>query len=227
MHQLLKKDLNLTCKCAKFVPRILTKEQKWVRMTVADDNIKLLCESEDPEKFMKSIITGDETWVPLLDPETKRESSSWLAPGQSRPLKGKITGSSGKTMLTIFFDSEGIILCDFLGRRETITSERYCQTLSNLKECIRKKRPHLWEGRSFLIHHDNASPHTSDFTMKKIQKWGLTILDHPPYSPDLAPCDFALFPKLKSHLRGHRFATIASVQKEVRNILATLDKSFF
>ena len=139
-------------------------------MTVAEDNIKLLCENEDPEKFIKSIITGDETWVPLLDPETKRESSSWLAKGQERPLKGKITGSRGKTMVTVFFDSEGVILCEFLGRGETVTSKRYCQTLTNLKECIRKKRPHLWEGRSFLIHHDNASPHTSDHTLTKMKK---------------------------------------------------------
>ncbi|KYN13720.1 hypothetical protein ALC57_14084 [Trachymyrmex cornetzi] len=40
------------------------------------------------------------------------------------------------------------------------------------------------------------------------------IVPQPPYSPDLAPCDFWLFPKLKRPLRGHRFESIEEIKRE-------------
>jgi hypothetical protein len=40
----------------------------------------------------------------------------------------------------------------------------------------------------------------------------ITTLPHPPYSPGLAPCDFILFRKLKSHLKGHHFGRVENVQ---------------
>ena len=50
----------------------------------------------------------------------------------------------------------------------------------------------------------------------------ITTLPHPPYSPDLAPCDSFLFPKLKTHLKGHHFGTVENVQaaatRELNNI---------
>jgi len=43
----------------------------------------------------------------------------------------------------------------------------------------------------------------------------VTVLDHPPYSPDLAPADYFLFPKVKSHLKGRLFDSISDIQKAV------------
>ncbi len=130
--------------------------------------------------------------------------------------------------MTLFFDWQGVILCEFLGRRETVTAERYVQTLKNLKEAVCKKRPHLWQGQNFWIHHDNAKPHTTDFTMAKIRQWGLKILQHPPYSPDCAPCDFNIFPAMKKHLRGCKFPNVAALQAEARRVLKEeVDQSVF
>ena len=44
-------------------------------------------------------------------------------------------------------------------------------------------------------------------------------MDHPPYSPELAPCDFWLFPKLKSALKGQRFADLSDIQRNVKTLL--------
>jgi len=44
----------------------------------------------------------------------------------------------------------------------------------------------------------------------------ITTLPHPQYSPDLAPWDFFLFPKLKTHLKGHHFGTVENVQTAAR-----------
>ncbi len=47
----------------------------------------------------------------------------------------------------------------------------------------------------------------------------MTVLEHPPYSPDLAPCDYFLFPRLKKELRGVRFASVDALQAEVNHVL--------
>jgi transposase len=53
-----------------------------------------------------------------------------------------------------------------------------------------------------MLHHDNASAHASLLIREFLAKDETTIMPQPPYSPDLAPADFFLFPKLKSTLKG-------------------------
>ena len=50
---------------------------------------------------------------------------------------------------------------------------------------------------------------------------------HPPYSPDLAPCDFFLFTKLKLRMKGRRFDTIEEIQEESQRVLDTIPKRDF
>ena len=57
---------------------------------------------------------------------------------------------------------------------------------------------HTW-----FLHHDNAPSHTSFAVREFLAQNNITTLPHPPYSPNLALCDFFLFPKLKSYLKGH------------------------
>ncbi len=73
VHKILRQDLGFKKKCSKFIPRDLTEPQKWTRMTVAQDDINLLCAKEDPEKFVQSIITGNETWVSTYEPDSKQQ----------------------------------------------------------------------------------------------------------------------------------------------------------
>ena len=69
--------------------------------------------------------------------------------------------------------------------------------------------------RSTIIHHDNARPHTSLETRTALDRLGLRTLPHPPYSPDLAPSDFFLFPKLNITSR----ATVTRQTKMWRMLL--------
>ena len=50
----------------------------------------------------------------------------------------------------------------------------------------------------------------------------ITVLEHPPYSPDLAPCDFYLFPKIKSLLKGTHFTYVEEVKTKTADLLNTL-----
>ena len=59
--------------------------------------------------------------------------------------------------------------------------------------------------RGLLLHHDNASAHTAAKTLDFLAENSVQLVSYPPYSPDLAPCDFFLFPKVKEKIRGIRF----------------------
>jgi len=65
---------------------------------------------------------------------------------------------------------------------------------------------------TWFLHHDSAPSHTSFAVRGFLAQHNITTLPHPPYSPDLAPCDCFLFPKLKHHLKGHHFGTVENVQ---------------
>ena len=65
---------------------------------------------------------------------------------------------------------------------------------------------------NWVLHHHNAPAHTALAVREFLAKKNIPVLPHPPYSPDLAPCDFYLFPKLKLKLKGH-FGTMENIQK--------------
>ncbi|KDR20028.1 hypothetical protein L798_05263, partial [Zootermopsis nevadensis] len=88
--------------------------------------------------------------------------------------------------------------------------------LKRLRESIRRKRPEKWENNNWVLHHHNANAHTV------LASKNTTVIPHPPYSPDLAPCDFFLFPKMKFRLKGRRFDTIEEIQAESQEVLKTL-----
>ncbi|UYV72144.1 hypothetical protein LAZ67_9001955 [Cordylochernes scorpioides] len=71
-HQIVTKDLDMIRTSSKFAPRILTEEQKEVRMDVCKNMVEM---TRTDSEWMQKIITGDETWVYQYDPETKRQSS--------------------------------------------------------------------------------------------------------------------------------------------------------
>jgi histone-lysine N-methyltransferase SETMAR len=68
-----------------------------------------------------------------------------------------------------------------------------------------------------LILHDNARPHAAGAVSEILEKYGWQVLPHPPYSPDMIPPDFDLFPELKKPLRGKRLS-IDEVTRVIRRI---------
>ena len=90
---------------------------------------------------------------------------------------------------------------------------------------MRKKRPGTLPRT--ILHHDNAPSHRAALTQETIKNLGFELLDHPPYSPDLAPCDFFLFPAIKSVLRGKRFDDVSHLPLAVQLASSEIpEKSF-
>ncbi|UYV80513.1 hypothetical protein LAZ67_19000396 [Cordylochernes scorpioides] len=74
IRTILHEDLGKTKDCAKFVPHTLTGEQKSLRIAHCRD---IISSYENDSNFLKSIVTGDETWCFQYDPKTKRQSAEW------------------------------------------------------------------------------------------------------------------------------------------------------
>jgi hypothetical protein len=55
----------------------------------------------------------------------------------------------------------------------------------------------------------------------------MVIIPHLPYWPELAPYDFALFPKLKMKLKGRRFETVSGIQRELQTVLDSIKENDF
>ncbi len=219
IHNIVCKDLKLSRIAPKFIPKDLTQAQRDTRRQVSEQNIQLVKDNPD---LLQSVITCDESWVSVFQLETKRASSEWHPRGTrlDRPRKPLKQRTERKSMLTAFFDRNGIVHAEFKDPGVHVTAESYCATIRRFKESVRRKRPALWRRnaageRSFFLLHDNASPHTADDTVELLQQSGIPLLDHPPYSPDLAPCDYFLFPRLKNDLSGHRFPNIQALQAGV------------
>jgi len=101
-------------------------------------------------------------------------------------------------MATVFWDSKGVIMTDYVPKVSTVTGAYYTDELHKLREALKsKRRGKLRHG--VLLLHDNAPAHTSAVATSAAAECGYDLLLHPTYSPDLAPSDFCLFPLLKEH----------------------------
>jgi transposase len=130
-------------------------------------------------------------------------------------------------MLVVFFDVKGIVHHEFVPPNTTVNSDFYCDVLKRLTENVQRKRPKLWHNHNWLLHHDNAPAHTSLKTIGFVTNNNMFIVPHPPYSPDLATCDFDLFPKLKMKLRGQCFETGSDIQRELQAVLESVKENDF
>jgi len=83
------------------------------------------------------------------------------------------------------------------------------------------------DGTTRLLHHDNVPTHAALLTRPFLTDNDTTVVPHPPHSPDLAPSDFLLFPKLKMKLKGRRFQTLEEIQAQSQAVLNTLRENDF
>ena len=106
----------------------------------------------------------------------------------------------------MFWDADGILFVDYLEEGKTISGEYYYNFLNRLDEKIRKKSLGL-QNKKIIFHQNNAPAHKSVLAMGKLRDLHYELLEHPPYSPDLAPSDFCLFLRIKLFPAGQRFSS--------------------
>ena len=121
---------------ARWAPKSLSDEQMATRASVCSALLKRFRSNDD---FLR-LVTVDETWVHYYEPENKAPSRQWVGPGSPRPKKFKAQPSAGKVMATVFWDAKGVIMLNFLPKRNTITGVYYANLLDQLRIAIREKR---------------------------------------------------------------------------------------
>jgi len=179
--------------------------------------LRTLQMSEMIPNFLTLIVTCDESWIHHYDPLSKQQSSVWKHSNSPPPKKFSLSLSAGKVMLLLFFDVHRMILRHWVPRGQTVNSVYLCIRPKN--PFAWKKRPDLLKKQWFMLQ-DNARPHIAAVALAALTEIGGTALKHPPYSLDLAPCDFWAFPTLKRQLCRKRFSS----DDEVRNARATVLK---
>jgi histone-lysine N-methyltransferase SETMAR len=80
-----------------------------------------------------------------------------------------------------------------------------------------------WKKKLTGVRHDNSRTHASGAVSEILEKYGWQVLPHPPYSPDMSPPDFDLFPKLKKTLLGKRFRSIEEVSNGVTRVIRRIN----
>lgn len=129
-------------------------------------------------------------------------------------------------MATVFWDEKGLLLLEFMPQKTIITGQTYANTITALRKAIKEKRRGKLSAGVLLLH-DNAPVHMSAKSQAAIRQYGFQQLNHPPYSPDLAPSDYFLFRVMKKFLRGKRFSSDEEVKEAVTTWFEEQSKDFF
>ena len=231
VHTIIREELKMRKICARFIPRVLREDQKERRCHDSRVMVELM---NSDLAVVDALMTCDESLIYCLiycyNPETKRQSSKWKHAGSPRLKKARQYKSTHRLLMIpffFFFDSTGIIYMHWVPTGKTVNKEYYVEGLRKFSKRFRRKRPALLKSGLWHFQYDNAPVHNSILVKDYLIKMGNKTVAHPPYSPDLAPCDFWFFPKLKEKLRGCRYERIEEMKEAVRKVIDTLTQEDF
>ena len=220
--KILHERLGLRKICVRWAPHLLTDEQKQSRVRLASQVIEKY-DKCDPRR-LEEIVKGDEIWIYHFQPNSNADNKVWVSSQGNRPVIGCRCNTSNCMLYAIFFDPKGPVLQIAVPKGSSVTGKFYRESvLTQLVDFYQKCRPRTSVSGIKLLH-DNAPAHKSATVQEYLKESGLDVLDHPPYSPDLSPCDSWLFPKLKELLAGHHFESRCGIGSAVYQCLQHIPK---
>jgi len=129
-------------------------------------------------------------------------------------------------LIVFFFDAEGVIDREFVPEGQKVNAEFYVGVLDRLLKRIRRVRTAKFQSSEWFLFHDNA-PSPNAASVKFLANRNVAVLQNPPYSPDLAPADYFVFPKFKFPLKGRYFQSVEEIQCAVTKELNNISKTAF
>ena len=220
---ILKQRLKLRKISARWVPHLLSQEEKDRRVKIASELLQIYDGCDDRRLF--EIVTGDETWISFFEPEGKENNKVWIGENGARPQIARRSKSVKRVLYALFFDAKGMVARIPVPERKMVTGIFYAeQVLPAVVNHYTTTRP--WTGmRGMKLLHDNAPAHCSAVVQDYLKTQGLKTLPHPAYSPDLSPCDFWLNPLIKKCLSGRKFETRTAVGTALYQCTNSIAKS--
>ena len=168
VHLILKKHLKVRKIPARWVPHLLTDEQKRQRVKVAKMLLQMFPKYD--KKQFANVVTGDETWVHYFEPVRKVSNKIWATKHSKRPIIAKRSLSTKKVLYAIFFSGEGVAIKVLVKKGKSITGKYYKDVvLKKLKKYYQKRRPATGFKHVRLLH-DNAPAHASAIVTAFLKK---------------------------------------------------------
>ena len=195
----------------KWIPHYLTQENKVKRVEISTELFEFLTNANDQK--LRKVLTQDETWIYFINPR----NSMWLEAGNPIPEKPKPLIGSKKVMISVIWGITRIKSIAMLPAGKKFNKEFFAQNvLGDLSNKIATQ--------GYFLHFDNSRPH---LVFQKLKELGIKRLEHPQYSPDLAPSDFFLFGYLKKLLEGQEFTDAQQLFDKVVENLNGIPKSVY
>lgn len=202
---------------SRWVPHQLTDKNREDRVRMCQEN---LAKFKENKWRLSDVVTGDESWFYHRQIGKKQSNSSWVEEGEKARTVARIGRFEPKTMFTIFFKTSGVVHISHLKSGETINHQTYINNcIRPLVNTINEQRPQCGV-KNLKFHHDNARPHVHSSVKTYLELQGFIIMDHPPYSPDLAPSDFWLFNYIKQRLSNH--TSLDSLNLQITGIVSSI-----
>jgi len=204
-------DLDMRKPSANWVPKWLNADQKMSTVPVVWANFGIFSARS------KLFLVGPDCW-PWTKPgyitmSRRQSSNQWSGGIAAHPApKNSEYKKPMENFSPRFFGIKTASSSLIIFQRAELLTRRFTHIwwLVHLKDILKEKlRGKVTNGVLFL--HDNAPSHRALATQKKLAYLGFQFLDHPPYSPDLAPADYHLFPGLKKKLKDRHFFSDAEV----------------
>jgi histone-lysine N-methyltransferase SETMAR len=205
--------LGLKLRHMRWVPHTLTVEQKAKRAQLAGSMLSEL-EMHRASNF-HFIYTGDESWL-FYHYDQQR---MWVASWEDVEEIERPSNHQKKTMLTVFFNGSGQFMMNLLPAREKMNSKYFEKEIIQTLGASCYPNGLQAPGSQVTLHFDNAPIHNTKLVSDSLEFLGFNRLDHPPYSPDLAPCDFFLFGYVKEKLIGSAFDSPDDLFSAVEEII--------
>ena len=213
-------EMGLVNKRPRQDPHELTDAQAMQRVEVC----KQLLQNPLDDRFWKRIVTCDEKWIFLRNPDKRNQ---WVSPGQEFAV-AKQDRFGKKVMVSVWWNYQGIIYFELLRDGRAVNGPLYAEQLDRVHQVLRTRYPALVNRNQVLLQHDNAPAHTSRVTRAKIQELdGVELLPHPAYSPDIAPSDYGLFRSMAHFLCGRRFENFDAVEAGCREFFASKSQDWY
>jgi histone-lysine N-methyltransferase SETMAR len=206
--------LGLKCLHLRWVPHTLTADQKAKRASYAEVMLRILATHQSTG--FHYLFTGDESWIFY----TYYDRTRWVYSWEDVEEAVRPSHYQKKTMVTIFFNGSGQFVIDILPigvkMDSTYFADNIIDTLAG--SCYPDGRQP--GERKVMLHFDNAPIHCTAMITERMFLREFKKMDHPPYSPDLSPCDFFLFGYLKGELTKRDYATPEDLFFEIRSVTA-------
>jgi [histone H3]-lysine36 N-dimethyltransferase SETMAR len=215
LQRICERQLGVRKRLCRFVPHRLTNDQKDLRVEICRKNLNLW--KKGRSNVIDKIVTGDEVYLYYYEPKLSRESKIFVFEDEVPPDVVKKEKTIRKVLYAVFFNTSGLVEAVKLEGQRSVTALWYTT------KCL----PRVFERcnkSGLMLHHDNAPSHSAFLTTNFLAKNKVKIVPHPPYSPDLAMCDFWLFSGLKHFLRGKVFSSEGEIDCVVNEYFESIPK---